>query len=137
MAQEAKKQNGVDKLCSNITIVADILFKVLEEVFIDDESVKLLSMTWLAILGRFSIARIVIPERLEITKRVVLSIKARLFILLEFLTLHIMFAKVLFQNLWRLSLAWDGRVPVDVQRDFSKWIQSMEKFRSWLRCIDT
>ena len=41
-----------------------------------------------------------------------------------------MVAKCLFQELWRLGVAWDEVVPVNIQEIFTQWVKGLELLRT-------
>ena len=63
-----------------------MLYREYEAKYMDAESIKVLGIKWMASIDCFSFEGIDIPNSLKITKRVVLSIIARMFDPLRFLT---------------------------------------------------
>ncbi|XP_042891950.1 uncharacterized protein LOC122266306 [Penaeus japonicus] len=68
------------------------------------------------------------------TKRIILSLIARLFDPLGFISPIVMFAKINFQEIWRLGLDWDEPLPNELQTKFNTWTQSLSCLKEW--CID-
>ena len=67
-----------------------------------------------------------LPDNVVPTKRVLLSLIARLFDPMQWLTPHTMVAKCLFQKLWRIGLGWDEILPPELCDVFSDWVRSLE-----------
>ena len=61
---------------------------------------------------------------IEYTKRVLLSLIARIFDPLGMLGPYTMFAKILIQKLWRLGYNWDDIVTPDLCTQIQSWIDS-------------
>ncbi|XP_066959101.1 uncharacterized protein [Macrobrachium rosenbergii] len=65
------------------------------------------------------------------TKRSILSLTARCFDLLGLISPFVMFAKVLFQDVWRIGLNWDDVLPEELHCKFQRWLRGFEKLGSW------
>ena len=76
-----------------------------------EDGVKFLGVRWCNETDTFSFAGSPLPDGVVPTKRVVLSVLARLFDPLGFVTPFVMLAKCMFQELWSLKLGWDDDVP--------------------------
>ena len=87
-----------------------------------DEIVKVLGVTWHPDDDTFSFLGQRLPVGMVPTKRLVLSLIARLFDPLGLLTPFVMVAKCLFQDLWERKLDWDDPLPDDLSDLFSRWM---------------
>ena len=125
---------SLNKWGSNSTQVADLLQREFSDKSIMDESgsFKVLGMLWSASEDSFSFDGAVVPDDLCVTKRVVLSLISRLFDPLGLLSPFLMVAKCIFQELWRLGLAWDEIVPECIQEFFLNWVKGLKLLRSWI-----
>ena len=118
-----------------------VLPKVLVDKFKDDfgpkyqgvESVKVLGMTWLSAEDCFIFQGVSLPSPSEIgcTKRVVLSLTARLFDPLGLLSPFSIVAKMLFQEVWRLGLDWDEDLPPELKLKFVAWVEGFDVIKQW------
>ena len=111
--------------------VSNRIYREAEAKHLDSESVKVLGMKWIASKDCFAFEGVEIPTGLKITKRVVLSLIARLFDPLGLLTPFIMLAKILFQELWKLGVEWDEEIPENIQVQFIQWVQGLAQLRHW------
>ena len=91
-----------------------------------DESVKVLGVTWRPNDDTFSFVGQTLPEDVVPTKRVLLSLIARLFDPLGFLTPFTMQAKCLFQDLWERGCGWDEPLQGDEAELFQKWVDGLQ-----------
>ena len=135
MLREANKvmnQAGMSlaKWGSNSEEVDDLLCREFQDKSVGSESFKVLGMRWLASQDCFSFDGLAVPGDLCVTKRVVLSLVSRLFDPLGFLTPFVVTAKCLFQELWRLGIAWDQVVPETLHNRFTAWIKGLEELKS-------
>ena len=99
----------------------------------EQEAIKVLGMQWFSSLDCFSFDGLDLGSHLELvsTKRAVLSLIARLFDPLGLISPFVMFAKVLFQDVWRLGLDWDEVLPEELQFKFQKWVKGIEILKTW------
>ncbi|XP_069988581.1 uncharacterized protein [Penaeus vannamei] len=65
------------------------------------------------------------------TKRAVLSLIAKLFDPLGLISSFVMYAKILFQDIWRLGLEWDELLPEELQNKFQNWVMSIAALKYW------
>ena len=93
---------------------------------LDDDSIKVFGLYWLASSDCFMFHAAVPPEGLCLTKCVVLSLLSRLFNPLGLAAPYIMQAKCLFQELWKLGLQWDDEIPHEYQTQFMRWVDGLE-----------
>ena len=86
----------------------------------DVGTTKLLGMCWDPSDDVFSFKGFNLDNKfdLSLTKRNVLSLIARLFDPLGLISPFTMYAKILFQDIWRLGLGWDEILPLDYQHKF-------------------
>ena len=94
-------------------------------------NLKVLGLRWSAEEDCFLFDGLVLEAGLVITKRVVLSLIARLFDPLGFLTPFIIKLKCLFQDLWRLGIEWDVEVPEELSRQVVSWIEDLLLLKEW------
>ena len=90
------------------------------EMYGEDESFKILGMQWLSAQDCFRFNDINIGFQYEViaTKRNVLSLIARCFDPLGLISPFVMYAKILFQDVWRLGLKWDEIIPKKLHLKF-------------------
>ena len=109
----------------------------LTEAIINDAT-KVLGLKWYMDRDCFSFEGLVThpPTNLVHTKRTVLSLIARLFDPLGFITPYTMTAKIIFQEIWRVGLEWDDPLPTKLQNAFQAWTHSMPHLKNFVvnRC---
>ena len=120
------------KFGSSSDVVSDMLQKQFEDKYLGSDSIKVLGMKWLPQSDCFVFGGVDVPQDLMITKRVVLSLVSRLFDPLGFLNPFQVTAKILFQDLWKLSVDWDDPIPDELQLAFSTWITDLQLIKSWV-----
>ena len=132
-ATEIMEQAGMilAKWGSNSSAVSELLYREFEGKYTEDESIKVLGMKWASSNDHFSFNGVEVSSDLCITKRAVLSILARLFDPLGFLTPYVMVVKCLFQDLWKMGLEWDEPVPEGMQKRFRQWVEGLSTIRGW------
>ena len=79
----------------------------------EDESLKILGIFWTPIQDTYRF-RIELLEKSVLTKRSVLSLIARLYDPLGWVSLVVIIAKSFMQKLWLKSLSWDEPLPSDL-----------------------
>ena len=89
------------------------------------------SLEWNPTSDTFSFDGVDIPVKCFITKRMILSCIARLFDPLGLLTPFIILVKIMFQELWKLGLAWDDSIPEEFQKQFILWARGIDSLKSW------
>ena len=92
-------------------------------------NVKVLGVRWCRDDDTFSFAGDQLPEGVVPTKRLVLSVLARLFDPLGFVTPFVMLAKCMFQELWSLKLGWDDDVPGSCAELLTQWMRDCRKLQ--------
>jgi hypothetical protein len=124
---------------SNSEEVTDMFFREFGDKHSESESVKILGLKWLKLLDSFAFEGTDIPGSIVITKRVVLSLLARLFDTLGFLNPYTMYVKILLQDIWLLNLDWDEETPRHIRDRFMKWVKGLQCIQSWRipRCYTT
>jgi hypothetical protein len=75
--------------------------------------------------------KICIPANVLITKRLVLSFIAHCFDPLDFVTPLLVSAKLIFQELWKLNIAWDIPIPDVLYGLFHRWLLDLKKILSF------
>ncbi|XP_076030377.1 uncharacterized protein LOC143018673 [Oratosquilla oratoria] len=68
---------------------------------------------------------------LNITKRNILSLIVRLFDPLGLISTFTMYAKILFQEIWRPRLGWDEILSHDLQPKFQQWIDGIQSIKTF------
>lgn len=94
-------------------------------------NVKVLGLRWNPGEDSFLFEGVALEQGLIITKRVVLSLVARLFDPLGFLNPFVIKLKCLFQDLWRLGVEWDDEVSEDISRQVQAWIEGLSALKNW------
>ncbi|XP_043241030.1 uncharacterized protein LOC122391301 isoform X1 [Amphibalanus amphitrite] len=102
-----------------------VLFGELEGGSVSD-SVKVLGVTWWPDDDTFSFVGQLLPDDVVPTKRVLLSLIARLFDPLGFLTPFTMLAKCLFQDLWEQGSGWDEPLRGGDAELFRSWVDGLQ-----------
>ena len=125
-AQSILSDAGMEltKFCSNIELELDRAHALAGSA--ENESVKVLGVKWLPDEDVFVFEGVHLPDRVVPTKRVLLSLIARLFDPMQWLAPHTMVAKCLFQDLWRIGLGWDEILPPEFHDVFSEWVRGLE-----------
>ncbi|XP_066956312.1 uncharacterized protein [Macrobrachium rosenbergii] len=98
-----------------------------------NKSIKILGMQWVSTRGYFSFSEVNVGSQMGVvsTKRSVLSLIARCFDPLGLISPFVMFAKILFQDVWRIGLKWDDVLPEELHCKFQRWLRGFEKLGSW------
>ncbi len=91
--------------------------------------VKVLGVSWKHEQDMFGFVGAELPDPVRYTKRGVLSLLARMFDPLGFVLPFTVTARFLFQDIWRLGLAWDEDLPKDLQTAFKKWLDGLETLK--------
>ena len=65
-----------------------------------------------------------------------MSLIAKAFDPCGFISPFIMYAKILFQDIWKLDVVWDDKLPDGLEVKFKKWIDSTKHLSSLIinRC---
>lgn len=95
----------------------------------NEQSVKVLGVSWDPEKDVFTFLTADLPVPIRCTKRVVLSLVARVFDPLGFVLPYTMTARFLFQDVWRLGLEWDEELPDDLRTAFLKWLGDLKVLR--------
>ena len=66
-------------------------------------------------------------SRMDFTKRKLLSIIAKLFDPLGLMTPFTITLKILFQNVWRLGVEWDEKLPDEMQDEIEGWLSDLKQ----------
>ena len=120
-----------NKWNSNNPVVVDLLHREFEDKYKESESVNVLGVRWSAGSDSFSFHCVAFPVGLVVTKRVVLSVIARLFDPLGMLTPFNMLVKCLFQDIWRQNISWDQPIPDDMLKQFHQRLHWMVRLKMW------
>ncbi len=87
--------------------------------------VKVLGVSWDPDNDQFSFVATKLPSQIKCTKRVVLSLIARVFDPLGFVLPFTMSARFLFQDVWRLGIGWDEKLPDYLECNFQNWLKGL------------
>jgi len=98
-----------------------------------DEPNTVLGLKWCNSRDTFSFDGINPDSSVEVvsTKRSILSVIAKIFDPLGLISPFVMYGKILFQELWKLSVNWDEEVPSELKLKFQKWLLSSQSFKSF------
>ena len=113
------------KWSSNSRVISDLVDVNYEN------SVKVLGTMWSLDVDCFTFSGLEVPTDLIVTKRLVLSLIARIFDPLGFLVPFTITAKFLFQKLWQLGVDWDEHIPEDLATQFVTWTEGFKLLKSW------
>lgn len=83
----------------------------------------------LLILSSFRDLKLVLS--FSFMKRTALSTIAKIFDPLGLISPYVVFGKILLQEVWRLGLAWDDALPLQLQNRYRKWIESIVHSEGW------
>ncbi|XP_076660078.1 uncharacterized protein LOC143363366 [Halictus rubicundus] len=75
-----------------------------------DDQLKVLGVSWSPTLDAFQL-RTIVADPLPSTKRSILSTIAKLYDPLGWVTPATVLAKIFLQDLWRIRISWDGKLP--------------------------
>jgi hypothetical protein len=64
----------------------------------------------------------------EITKRKILSISARIFDPIGFLSPTVLLLKIIYQRLWEKEIGWDQAAPADIQKSWKTVMTGLADF---------
>ncbi|XP_068202710.1 uncharacterized protein [Palaemon carinicauda] len=122
---------SLEKVSSNSVVIAS-KFKDKMQILSDDEINMVLGLKWSNYDDKFSYFGLHLGPDFEIsyTKRTVLSLIAKVFDPCGFISPFIMYAKIIFQDIWKLGISWDDKLPDELDRKFKKWIDSTRYFSS-------
>ena len=87
--------------------------------FQNDTNVKTLGLYWSPSPDEFSFKVNLLPD-CNLTKRNLLSESSKFYDPFGWIAPTILLFKLIFQELWLMDLAWDNRLPVDIQ---NRWLQ--------------
>ena len=99
-----------------------------------DEPNTVLGLKWCNSQDTFSFDSINPDSSIEVisTKRSILSVIAKIFYPLGLISPFVArYGKILFQELWKLSVSWDQEVPSDLKLKFQRWLLSTQSFKSF------
>ena len=91
---------------------------------------KTLGLSWSPRSDSFSFRGVDIDVPVTVTKRVVLSLLARVFDPLGLVLPVTVSARFLFQDIWVLGLGWDDVVPADLAQAFLRWLSGLQVLKS-------
>uniref|UniRef100_A0A2S2NBR8 Integrase catalytic domain-containing protein n=1 Tax=Schizaphis graminum TaxID=13262 RepID=A0A2S2NBR8_SCHGA len=93
---------------------------------IDDGIPKVLGLQWKPYDDCFSYT-IKLEDKVTSTKRRVLSVIARLFDPLGFLSPIVFYAKHLMQRIWLSKVAWDDPLPIDIDEEWRNFLEELPR----------
>ena len=118
--------------CNEDSVLQDTMYSISDKSGeLSGNSVKILGLQWDQVSDCFSYEGLDLSVDLLITKRIVLSLIARLFDPLGFLTPFIITLKCLFQELWRLGLDWDAAIPNCFREIVESWLTDLMLIKTW------
>ena len=130
MLQEARSiMSAAGMELSKCTSNSPVVFR--EREGSEEESVKVLGVSWCPEGDSLNFVGHHLPPDTVATKRMVLSLIARMFDPLGFVTPFVMLAKILFQELWELRIGWDEPLPSSSADRFSRWVADCDLLREW------
>ena len=91
--------------------------------------VKVLGLTWEPEEDLFRFVGTELPSPVRCTKRVVLSLLARIFDPLGFVLPVTISARILFQDIWKLGLDWDEELPESFKVAVEKWLGGLKMLK--------
>lgn len=97
------------------------------------ECLKVLGISWVTDEDCFVFETIDIgiPEITLFTKRIVLSLSARIFDPLGLLTPFTITLKMLFQKAWQIGYHWDDILPIEFQTALRLWVTELQEIKKW------
>ena len=97
----------------------------------DNSLCKVLGIRWMPETDAFAFDGIPLPVGdVIVTKRLILSIIARIYDPVGFVAPVAVWAKLLFQELWRAGVHWDQELQPAVQSEFNAWLEGIQCLRS-------
>ena len=115
---------------------------------LSQEYTKVLGVNWIPQEDRLKYEGVDLPKFFVCTKRLVLSLIARVFDPLGLVLPFTVIAKFLFQDIWRLGIEWDEELPPEFQAIFGRWLAGVKELKkisiprpyfsmSWSECVAT
>jgi hypothetical protein len=96
-----------------------------------NDYMKVLGVQWVSTDDVFCFQTLSLPDGIVATKRLLLSVIARIYDPLGFLSPYVMSAKIMFQQVWKLGLDWDDLLPSDLEQNFQTWFNGLKILKSW------
>ncbi len=113
------------KWTSNSTAVMSIVPEEMREtkqlVFDDSELVKALGVQWCPSSDHFTFKNVGVTTAKVLTKRVLLSDLAKVFDPLGLISCVTLRGKLILQELWKLPVGWDDRVPASTEENWKEY----------------
>ncbi|CAL8112164.1 unnamed protein product [Orchesella dallaii] len=131
------------KWASNDATVLEAIPEHLRETdplkFDKQDAIKALGVQWNPSQDSFSFSKIDMRKCDVLTKRILLSDLARVFDPLGFLAAVTIRAKLIMQELWKLSIGWDEALPLEFQQQWREYCSEIENIPNVVipRCITT
>ena len=116
----SNRKDVLDKALFDLTGKSENLFNM-----------KVLGLRWCPEEDCYLFDGLSVEPGLIATKRVVLSLIARLYDPLGFLGPFVLRLKSLFQDVWRLGLDWDAELPDEMGRHVDNWINDLSVMKQW------
>ncbi|GFR71744.1 Gypsy retrotransposon integrase-like protein 1 [Elysia marginata] len=131
-ADEIMQKGGfpLSKWASNCQLAKDEFSKVFNG-FTDIECLKVLGVSWMTKNDCFTFQTLQVLDHPPFTKRLLLSVTARLFDPLGFLTPFSITLKILFQQAWRQGFDWDDVLPEEFQKELKLWMAGLLNIQEW------
>ena len=117
------------KVVSNSQVITDIYGSNTYE--FKNGELSILGLNWNPVEDVFKFKPIELHSDVNVTKRVVLSVLAKIFDPIGYLSPYVMYGKLLFQDIWKEGLNWDSELPDEFKNRFMNWIESSKHFESF------
>ena len=140
-------EQAYERFCEAINVLADAHLPLskwytndpnLQNVFSESDCsvekvISILGLNWSNFSDKFLFNNLDMGNKLiyEPTKRTVLSSIANIYDPLGFLSPFVMYAKILFQDIWCLKLDWNNSLPMDIKNKYDLWLTSSEHLKSF------
>lgn len=99
--------------------------------FDPEKKKRTLGICWNSIEDTFTYDVNIDPRKDVITKRPILSQIAQLFDPLGLVAPVVLIAKIMLQELWKLSLDWDDAVPDEIEQSWKKYQSQLSIINNW------
>ena len=125
----SKANMDLTKVVSNSQVITDIYGSNTFE--FKNGELSILGLNWNPVEDVFKFKPIELHSDVNVTKRVVLSVLAKIFDPIGYLSPYVMYGKLLFQDIWKEGLNWDSELPDEFKNRFMNWIESSKHFESF------
>lgn len=123
---------SLEKVVANNISIA---YKLSDKVYSggEDEPTRVLGLKWCNRFDTSSFEGLTVDADVDLifTKRTVLSLLAKIFDPLGLISPYVMFAKILFQEIWMVGLKWDEELPSNLRNEFVEWVKVTEDLKNF------